>query len=94
MKFEWDCNKAKENIRKHNISFDIAEHIFNANMIYKEDKRHNYGEKRYIGFGLYFGRCINIVYTVRNDNIRIISMRKANERETKRYHETIKSHRC
>jgi uncharacterized DUF497 family protein len=92
MNFEWDYNKAKSNKIKHDISFDIAKHIFNPDMMVKEDKRRDYQEKRYIGFNFYFGRCIHVVYTIRGDNIRIISMRRANERETKYYCRTIKSH--
>ena len=91
MIFEWDYNKAKENEAKHGISFEIAEHVFSSNMIAKEDTRQDYQEKRYTAFSLYFGRCINIIYTLRGNKIRIISMRKANEHETKRYQEAVKN---
>ena len=77
MIFEWDYNKARENEAKHGVSFEIAEHVFSSNMIAKEDTRQDYQEKRYTA--------------LRGDKIRIISMRKANERETKRYQEAIKN---
>lgn len=91
MKFEWDYNKAKTNEQKHGVSFEIAEHIFSSDMVVKEDIRHDYKEQRYSAFSLYFGRCINVIYTMRGDNIRIISIRKANEREAKEYRKSTKS---
>ena len=90
MKFEWDEKKNQINLSKHKISFELISLVFNETLITLEDKRNDYGELREVGFGLIQERCINVVFTRKNEKIRIISGRKANERETKRYHEAIK----
>jgi uncharacterized protein len=55
-----------------------------------EDTRQNYGEKRIITIGLIGKSVCVVVYTERGNTIRIISARKANERERRRYHERVK----
>ena len=51
----------------------------------KLDSRFLYGEDRYLALGRVDGRVLTVVYTIRNDDIRIISARKANSREVKEY---------
>ena len=51
----------------------------------KLDSRFFYGEDRYLALGRVDGRVLTVVYTMRNDAIRIISARKANSREVKKY---------
>ena len=51
----------------------------------KLDSRFIYGEDRYLALGGVDGRVLTVVYTMRNDVIRIISARKANSREVKKY---------
>jgi uncharacterized DUF497 family protein len=50
-----------------------------------EDDRRDYGEKRWLTFGLLKGRLVALVWTPREEARHIISMRKANDRERKRY---------
>lgn len=50
-----------------------------------DDERHNYGERRKTALELLDGRLVVIAFTERNNNLRIISMRKANNREAKIY---------
>ena len=50
-----------------------------------EDDRKDYGEDRFITIGFLDGRMVVLVWTPRNDTLRIISMRKANEREQTLY---------
>ena len=58
-------------------------------MLTKEDFRFEYQEKRYIGYGKLDGRLMCVIYTERKPNkIRIISFRKANNRE-KEYYEQV-----
>lgn len=52
-----------------------------------EDDRYNYGEQRFILFGLLRGRVIAVVYTDREESIRIISARKATSYEQRSYFE-------
>ena len=51
----------------------------------KLDSRFIYGEDRYSALGRVDGRVLTVVYTMRNDAVRIISARKANSREVKKY---------
>lgn len=87
--FEWDEEKAKENLRKHNVSFEEAKTIFNDPFsITIPDSQHFTGEHRYIDIGLSLkGRILVVVYTERKANIRIISCRRAAKPEQRMYEE-------
>ncbi len=89
MEFEWDKRKNSINIEKHGIDFHDAESVFQSKRLSIEDSREEYGEKRIITVGR-IGNVVNVVvYTMRNEKIRIISARRANERERRRYYEKI-----
>ncbi len=90
MLYEWDFNKYKTNFENHGIDFRDAGIVFSGPHIIFEDRRKNYGEKRWILYGLLDDAVVNIVYTVRKDCIRIISMRRANKRERIKYEEKIR----
>lgn len=87
MKFEWDENKNETNIERHGIDFYDAHLIFAHPMLIKADTRKDYGERRLVGLGLLFEVAIVIVFTKRADNIRVISIRRANKNERKIYQE-------
>jgi hypothetical protein len=88
MEFEWDDNKNNTNQQKHGISFEEATEIFHYSMHESVDPRSGYGETRYIGIGrnnqLVF---ITLVYTEREERIRIISARKATKQEQRLYYD-------
>ena len=87
--FEWDETKAKENIKKHGVSFETAAKIFNdINRIEIYDEIHSIEEDRYITIGL-ADKVLFVVYTERNPNIRLISARIATENERKMYYGEI-----
>jgi len=52
---------------------------------YEVDARFNYGEERYRGFGYIGGRLHMVAFTVRDETMRVISLRKANSREVRDY---------
>ena len=89
--FEWDPNKASSNIKKHGVSFDEAQSVFfdsHARLIPDPDS--SFGEERFIILGksnefktLVVCHC----YREPDDNIRIISARKADKFERKQYEE-------
>ncbi len=87
--FEWDENKALENYRKHGIDFEEAKTVFNdpsATTIYDPD--HSINEDRFIDLGRSSkGRILVVVYTERNETIRLISSRIATKRECWNYEE-------
>jgi hypothetical protein len=87
MRFEWDIDKEKLNIKKHKISFETASYVFDdSNHIELYDSQNSTYEDRYIAIG-----CVNsvlfVVFTERKDNIRIISARLANESERRMYYD-------
>lgn len=86
MQFEWDSDKAAANVSRHGVSFELAMLVFLDNgRLIKLDERFDYGEERIITMGHVNNRLHVVVYTQTNDTIRIISARKANKRERKRY---------
>ncbi len=92
MNFDWDNNKNQSNIAKHGISFEEAIAIFDdPNILNYEDTRFNYGETRFVSIGQIIlvtqekTVIIVVIHTQRNQTIRLISARKANERERKRH---------
>ncbi len=89
MKFEWDSNKARSNIRKHRISFEEAVTALNDPMSATGfDPDHSITEKRYITFGLSkLGRLLVVAHTNDDEIIRIISARIATRGERKIYEE-------
>lgn len=92
MKFEWNEDKNKLNIRKHGIDFKDVSDLFNQPMLVLQDNRDSYGEQRWIGVGMLLELVAVVVYTEREgDIIRIISVRKATKQEAKSYAETIKN---
>ena len=83
--FEWDENKAAENFRKHAVSFEqIVGFDFTTAMI-EVDNRRAYGEERLVALGLIGFRVYCACYTMRGENKRVISLRKANDREIRKY---------
>lgn len=84
--FEWDDAKGKSNEEKHDISFPFATRAFeDENRLTVVDPRIDYNEVRYITLARIEQRVYVIAYTIRGSVIRLISARKANSREVKRY---------
>jgi uncharacterized DUF497 family protein len=86
MEFEWDGIKSDTCFRDRGFDFAYVVAVFaDPNRMIKTDTRFCYGEARYQLTGSIEGRLYVLIYTPRNDRIRIISARKANMRETKKY---------
>ncbi len=84
--FEWDAKKAALNLRKHGISFSFAARVFlDDHRIERLDDHEDYGENRFVVIGLINGAEIVVVYALREDAIRIISARKADDDEIETY---------
>ncbi len=89
MYFEWDYDKNTENIRKHGISLITAARVFqDVNRLEYYDELHSFNEDRYCTIGL-VEDVIYVVYTERNNNIRLISARMATSRERNLYYDSI-----
>lgn len=89
MKFTWDENKRLSNMKKHSIDFADVPAMFEGNVFTIEDTCFDYGETRYITFGLLQYRMIVVAHTEDNEVIRIISARKATKNEEKTYFKEI-----
>jgi uncharacterized DUF497 family protein len=94
MEFEWDEAKRHANLAKHGIDFDRARHIWEKGMVldpYGENWVH--GEHRCCAVGAIDDsegeKVIAVVYTVREDRVRIISARSARKNEREDYHKAI-----
>jgi len=94
--FEWDPNKAKSNLIKHKVSFEIATSVFkDKNLISVFDEIHSDNEERWATIGLDTKtRTLVVIHTYisiddNNCNIRIISARKATKNEEKIYNEGL-----
>lgn len=86
MKFEWDELKSEACFKTRGFDFEYAAFAFaDPNRMIFQDNRHSYGEDRYQLMGRIEGRLFVLVYTPRDDVMRIISARKANHREVKLY---------
>ena len=73
IEFEWDEQKRLSNLQKHGIDFIRACQIFDGFTVEFEDNRYDYGEDRYIAIGETNGQILTVVYTYRDDAIRLIS---------------------
>lgn len=91
MEFEWDEQKNQTNIIKHGISFQEAQEVFNdPKLLTYVDDRFDYDEIRELSIGQLFLPeqpviVVLVVHTDRNGVTRIISARRANKKERKRY---------
>jgi len=85
MQFSCDPNKSRANYFKHGIVLEFAQHLEWANKMVWLDVRHNYNEDRMHGLVPLMGRVYAVVYVMRAESTRMISLRKANNREIKQY---------
>ena len=89
MDFEWDAAKSERNARERGLPFDLAPALFGRERIEWCDIRQRYGEVRINALGEIEGRVFFVTYTVRQGRFRIISFRKANQRESDGYRQII-----
>jgi uncharacterized DUF497 family protein len=84
--FEWDDAKAAANLVRHSVSFGKAREAFEDPLaLHRDDDRMDYGEDRYLTVGEAGGRLISVVWTSRDERIRIISARRPTVEERRAY---------
>ena len=81
----FDPAKNERNIASRGISFEVAEQFEWDTALIAEDLRKEYGERRFQALGLIAGRLHAMVFTPRGGKVHVISLRKANRREMRRY---------
>lgn len=87
MVFEYDPNKSLLNLKKHGLGFDVAQ------VLWRDEKRLIFetafeDEPRFGIIAVYEVKLWCAIYTLRNENIRIISVRRAREYEEQIYHQS------
>ena len=90
MRFEGDEAKRRANIKRHGFDFAEAERIFASDALTLLDDRFDYGEIRFLTFGLLNGRVVAAAHTETDDVTRIISVRKALKNEEEIYYKEIR----
>jgi uncharacterized protein len=86
MEFEWDPDKAAENLRRHAVDFADAAGVFQDDYALTREDPQAQREHRLVTVGMDFlGRVLTVVYTYREERIRLISARRATRRERADY---------
>lgn len=88
MRIDFDPIKSARNQQERNLPFSRAEHFDWVTAVYTEDTRFDYPEQRIVALGLIGTRVHVICFTPIDGGVRVISMRKANAREVRRYEKT------
>lgn len=91
MRFTWSERKRAINLKDHGLDFVDSPRVFEGATYTFEDDRFDYGEQRFETLGLLAGVPVSIVHTETEDEIRIISFRKATKREAQLYYEQIQN---
>ncbi|MCB1618462.1 MAG: BrnT family toxin [Pseudomonadales bacterium] len=87
MEIAFDPDKSARNLLERGLSFErVAEFDFES-ALFEEDRRRDYGELRIRSFGFLDGRLHALVFVTTQVGIRVISLRRANAREVRHYHE-------
>jgi len=73
VEFEWDDRKARDNVAKHGVSFELATRVFDdPNLVLAEDAAHSRSEARYLAFGrVAGGGILTVRFTIRGERVRI-----------------------
>lgn len=91
MRFEWDDVKAASNLEKHGVSFEEAAQIWDdPNLMVLNAKR--IGEKRKLAIGRSYSVVFSVIHTERGDTVRIISARRATQKERATYERGQEKH--
>ncbi len=86
-----DPEKERRNLEQRGLSLDLAAELDWSTALIWEDRRKDYGERRYCVLGFIGDRLHSVVFTPREGRPRVISLRKANKREVRRYEEALQS---
>ena len=92
MEFEFDPEKSVENVSIGRLPFDFAGLLFEGPFVEEPDLRFDYGETRFMATGPIEdlgGRVFVVVYTWRGHIRRIVSFRKANDKEVRKYRQSL-----
>lgn len=77
----WDETKRESNIKTHGLDFMGCEAVFDGPVVTWDDDREAYGELRINLLGWLHGTVVHLTYTERDDDLHVISLRKAEKHE-------------
>lgn len=85
--FDWDQGNSIKNLVKHSVTVQESEEVFtNQPLAIALDEKHSFAERRFLALGrTNNNRKLFLSFTIRNDKVRIISIRDMNKKETKIY---------
>lgn len=89
VRFEWDESKRQANFAKHGVDLLLGALIFEGPIVTAEDRRHDYGERRFTAVGMADDLFLVVVYAWRGEAIRLISTRKGGRRDRRRYQDAL-----
>lgn len=89
MEFTWSEAKRAANLKAHGLDFIDAPRVFEGVTFTFEDDRFSYGEQRFVTLGLLAGVPVSLVHTETDHEVRVISFRKATNREAEIYFSQI-----
>lgn len=92
MKIQFDPLKSHKNLTERGLPFDLVQQFNWETAIYAEDKRYPYPEQRFVAMGFVDTRLHVVCFTPIPFGVRIISFRKANLREKRRYEKEKATH--
>ncbi len=89
MEYEWDPAKARRNLEKHGVDFADAVVVLEDQLALTVEDTHSVTEERFVTLGVdSIGQLLVVVYSWRDERIRLISARKATGRERRQYEES------
>jgi uncharacterized protein len=88
----WNESKRRRNIKLHGMDFVGADAIWDNFTVSREDIREDYGEKRLATFGILNGDVVVLVHADRENNMHVISLRKAEKYEARYYFEVAQEY--
>lgn len=91
MRFEWDDVKAASNLEKHGVSFEEAAQIWDDPNLMVLNAKH-IGDKRKLAIGRSYSVVFSVIHTERGDAVRIISARRATQKERATYERGQEKH--
>ena len=91
MDISYDTDKCERNIAERGLSFELAMAFEWSSALIDKDTRLDYGEVRFQALGFIADRLHMLIYTPRDPCVHVISLRKANQREIRRYETQAKS---
>jgi uncharacterized DUF497 family protein len=92
MKIEFDPSKSAKNARERGLPFDLVAEFEWEGAVFSADQRFDYPEARFLALGFIAGRLYAVIFAGITGGIRVISFRKANAKEVRRYEQEKAAH--